>query len=120
MFRFVSLVAVTVLLAGCSGDTTRTPAASAPANSAPAAGAAAVQQVTLRVPTMVCSHNCWPAVRDALKKQPGVTEVKLAPQKEEVAIDNPLVTVSLNGPFDADIAIKAIAAAGFAKATLEK
>ena len=119
MFRFVSLVVATVLLAGCSGDTTRTPAASAPANSAPAASAA-VQQVTLRVPTMVCTRTCWPAVRDALKKQPGVTEVKLAPQKEEVAIDNPLVTVSLNGPFDADNAIKAIAAAGFAKATIEK
>ena len=49
-----------------------------------------------------------------------MTEVKLAPQKEEVAIDNPLVTISLNGPFDTDKAVAAIAAAGFAKATVEK
>ena len=76
--------------------------------------------MTLRAPAMVCTKNCWPAVRDALQQQPGVTEVKLAPQKEEVAIDNPLVTISLNGPFDTDKAIAAIAAAGFAKATAEK
>jgi copper chaperone CopZ len=114
MVRFTSLVAMAyaVLLAGCSGASSSAPA--------PAAGGApAVQQVTFRVPTMVCSKNCWPVVRDALQKQPGVTDVKLAPQKEEVPIDNPLVTVKLNGPFDADKAIEAIAAAGFAKATVE-
>jgi hypothetical protein len=55
-----------------------------------------------------------------LQKQPGVSDVTLAAQKEEVAIDNPLVTVNLNGPFDADQAIQAIAAAGFPKATVEK
>jgi len=118
MFRFASLVAVGVLLLGCSGHPSAAPAPSASVT--PAAGAAVVQQVTLRVPTMVCTKNCWPAVRDALQQQPGVTEVKLAPQKEEVAIDNPLVTISLNGPFDTDKAIAAIAAAGFAKATVEK
>lgn len=120
MFRVASLLAVTVLLASCSCDTTSTPAAPSSASAAPAVGPPAVQQVVLRVPTMVCTRNCWPVVRDTLQKQPGVAEVKLAPQKEEVAIDNPLVTVSLNGPFDADKAIAAIAAAGFAKATVEK
>jgi len=119
MFRFASLVALSVLLAGCSGETSPAPTSSAGVASA-AAGTAAVQQVTLRVPTMVCTHNCWPVVRDTLQKQPGVVEVKLAPQKEDVAIDTPLVTVSLNGPFDSDKAIAAIAAAGFAKATVEK
>jgi hypothetical protein len=49
-----------------------------------------------------------------------VAEVTLAPQKEEVPIDNPLVTVTLNGPFDADKAIEAVAAAGFSRATIEK
>ena len=118
MFRFAFLVTATVLFLGCSPNTASAPAPSASA--APAAAAPAVQQVTLRVPTMVCTHNCWPVVRDALQKQPGVAEVKLAPQKEDVAIDTPLVTVSLNGPFDSDKAIAAIAAAGFAKATVEK
>ena len=121
MFRFVSLVAValTVQLAGCSAESSRAPAASA--GGAPAAAStSAVQQVTFRVPTMVCSRTCWPAVRDALQKQSGVTDVALAPQQEEVPIDNPLVTVKLNGPFDADKAIEAIAAAGFAKATVEQ
>jgi copper chaperone CopZ len=120
MVRFTSLVAMTlaVLLAGCSAESSSAP--SPAAGGAPTAGSApAVQQVTFRVPTMVCSKNCWPVVRDALQKQPGVTDVTLAPQKEEVPIDNPLVTVKLNGPFDADKAIEAIAAAGFAKATVE-
>lgn len=118
MFRFASFLAVSVLLMGCSGDPAGAPAS--PASVAPASGAAAVQQVTLRVPTMVCTKNCWPVVRDTLQKQPGVSEVTLAPQKEEVPIDNPLITVKLNGSFDADKAIAAIAAAGFPKATVEK
>lgn len=118
MFRFAFLAVAAVLFLGCSQDTPSAPAS--PMSAAPPAGEPAVQQVTLRVPTMVCSHNCWPVVRDTLQKQPGVTEVKLAPQKDEVAIDTPLVTVSLNGPFDADKATAAIAAAGFAKATVEK
>ncbi len=118
MFRFASLVALTVLFAGCSGNPASAPTSSA--GVAPTAGAPAVQQVTLRVPTMECPHNCWPAVRDALQKQPGVTEVTLAQQKDKDTIDNPLVTVKLNGSFDADKAIEAIAAAGFAKATVEK
>ena len=120
MVRFASVVvmALAVLLAGCSAESSSAP--SPAADGAPTAGSApAVQQVTFRVPTMVCSHNCWPAVREALQKQPGVAEVTLAPQKEEVPIDNPLVTVKLNGTFDADRAIEAIAAAGFAKATVE-
>ncbi len=118
MFRFTLLAVAAVLFLGCSQDKPSAPASSAGA--VPVAGALAVQQVTLRVPTMVCTHNCWPVVRDTLQKQPGVTEVTLAPQKDEVAIDTPLVTVSLNGPFDADKAIAAVAAAGFAKATVEK
>lgn len=119
MFRFACLMVVSVLFVGCSDGPADGPATSVSVTPA-VAGPAAVQQVTLRVPTMVCSHNCWPVVRDTLQKQPGVTEVTLAPQKDEVAIDTPLVTVSLNGPFDADKAIAAIAAAGFAKATVEK
>jgi len=120
MVRLAALVTVilSVLLAGCSGASSSAPTPSAGGTSA-AASAPAVQQVTFRVPTMVCSHNCWPAVREALQKQPGVAEITLAPQKEEVPIDNPLVTVKLNGTFDADQAIQAIAAAGFAKATVE-
>lgn len=120
MTRFASLVIVVAaaLLAGCS-DASRS-APSPAVGAAPAAGSTgAVQQVTFRVPTMVCQHNCWPAVRDALQKQPGVTEVTLAPQKEEVPVDNPLVTVKLGGAFDTDQAIQAIAAAGFPKATVE-
>ena len=118
MFRFTLLAVAAVLFLGCSQD--RPSASPSSAGAVPVAGAPAVQQVTLRVPTMVCTHNCWPVVRDTLQKQPGVREVTLAPQKDEVAIDTPLVTVSLNGPFDADKAIAAVAAAGFAKATVEK
>jgi len=119
MVRLASLVAVTVLLAGCSAESVPAPTSSAGGAVAPG-GTAEVRPVTFRVPTMVCTQNCWPAVRDALQKQPGVSDVTLAPQQEEVAIDNPLVTVNLDGPFDADQAIQAIAAAGFAKATVEK
>ncbi len=120
MVRLAALVTVAfaVLLTGCSGASSSTPSPTAGAAPSPAS-AAAVQQVTFRIPTMVCSKNCWPVVRDTLQKQPSVTDVTLAPQKEEVPIDNPLVTVKLSGPFDADKAIEAIAAAGFAKATVE-
>jgi len=115
---FLLSVLATALLAGCSGESNSAP--SPAASAAPAAGSTtAVQQVTFRVPTMVCQHNCWPVVRDTLQKQPGVAEVTLAPQKEEVPVDNPLVTVKLSGSFDADKAIEAIDAAGFPKATVE-
>jgi copper chaperone CopZ len=119
MFRAMFFAAFAALLAGCSGGSMPTSASSDRGNAA-ADATGELTPVTFRVPTMVCTKNCWPAVRDALQKQPGVQDVTLAPQQEEIAIDNPLVTVTRNGSFDAEQAIEAIAAAGFGNATVEK
>ena len=117
-FSYGLFIAAAVLSSGCSGSSTPAPGSSGPGNAA-TGGAGELTPVTFRVPTMVCTKSCWPAVRDALQKEPGVQDVTLAPQQEEVAIDNPLVTVTPNGSFDVKQAIQAIAAAGFGNATVE-
>lgn len=62
---------------------------------------------------MSCPHGCWPTVEKTLAAQPGVEAVALAKQKTEDSIDNPVVYVKLNGKFDAQAAMAALAKAGF-------
>ncbi len=72
-----------------------------------------VANTSLKVPNMSCPHGCWPTVEKTLAAQPGVEAVALAKQKGEDAIDNPVVYVKLNGKFDAQAAVAALAKAGF-------
>ena len=71
---------------------------------------------TLKVPTMMCPHGCWPTVKETLSAQPGVDSVVLAKQSSADAIDNPTVLVKLNGKFDSQAAVAALAKAGFKNA----
>lgn len=77
-----------------------------------------VSNTSLKVPTMSCPHGCWPTVEKTLAAQPGVEEVALAKQAGEDAIDNPVVYIKLNGKFDAQAAVAALAKAGFEKAVV--
>lgn len=72
-----------------------------------------VANTSLKVPNMSCPHGCWPTVEKTLAAQPGVEAVALAKQKSEDSIDNPVVYVKLNGKFDAQAAVAALAKAGF-------
>lgn len=72
-----------------------------------------VANTSLKVPNMSCPHGCWPTVEKTLAAQPGVEAVALAKQKGEDTIDNPTVYVKLNGKFDAQAAVAALAKAGF-------
>jgi periplasmic mercuric ion binding protein len=99
------------LFAGCA------PTAS---TSQPAPTAVAVNpnvQVTrtiaFKVPDMHCPHACWPNVQETLAAEPGVGSVKLAEQKDENSIDNPVVYVDVDDKFDAEHAIAALANKGF-------
>ncbi len=72
-----------------------------------------VASTSVKVPNMSCPHGCWPTVEKTLAAQPGVEAVALAKQKSEDSIDNPIVYVKLNGKFDAQAAVAALAKAGF-------
>lgn len=75
--------------------------------------AADATHVSLKVPKMECPFACWPKVKETLEAQPGVTNVVLAPQKDENEIDNPQVEIEIAEGFDAAKAIEAVGAAGF-------
>lgn len=118
MTRGVCLLLMSGLWAGCSGAGTETGKPAPPAAAA-TGGPAETQTVALKVPTMHCPFACWPTVKKTLQAQGGVADVTLAPQADEQKIDNPTVYVKLNGPFDADQAITALAKAGFKDATVQ-
>ncbi len=109
-------------------ETPATPAEPAPAADKPAdapadtpkqssvdtfKGTKFVSNMSLKVPNMSCPHGCWPTVEKTLAGQPGVEAVALAKQKTEDSIDNPVVYVKLNGKFDSQAAVAALAKAGF-------
>ena len=75
-----------------------------------------MQTIALKVPSMHCPFGCWPTVQSTLAKQPNVKDVKLATQKDENAIDNPVVFISVAGDFDQAKAFSALAEAGFSDA----
>jgi copper chaperone CopZ len=117
MIRFIIVTSVCLCLAGCGGDV---PVSS---DSSPAPTTRAVFQagedVTLHVPNMHCAVSCWPKVKKTLEEQDGVAEVILAEQAEEVNIDDPRVTLKLDGEFDSAKAIDALASAGFEDTAVE-
>jgi len=47
----------------------------------------------MKVEDMHCPLGCYPTVEKALAKVAGVSSVKLAEQKKEGTIDNPVVLV---------------------------
>jgi copper chaperone CopZ len=101
-----------LLLAGCTPTaSTSTSKPEAPATVNP--DVQVTRTVALKVPNMHCPHGCWPSVEKTLASEPGVGSVKLAAQKEEGAIDNPVVYVGVDEKFDAEHAIAALAESGF-------
>jgi len=74
------------------------------------------QSVTLLVPEMHCPFACYPKVKETLENQEGidVESITLVEQKDEAAIDDPRIIVTLSENFDGEKTIKAIEEAGFA------
>lgn len=102
-------IAVT-LLVGCEPQEVNPPSTS---TTTTAAVSEVGDTLVVHVPEMHCPFACWPAVEETLAAQPGVIDVKLAPQKDEDAIDNPKVYVRVSETFDADAAVESLATAGF-------
>jgi len=73
-----------------------------------------VKMVSMKVEEMHCPFGCYPTVEKALAKVAGVSSVKLAEQKKEGTIDNPVVLVQVDGNFDPTAAIAALDKVGFA------
>jgi periplasmic mercuric ion binding protein len=129
MFRPVPIASLSALAAlallgvsGCTPAAGPNPTVSAePAGSVTTAADSdpAVQLVSLQVPGMHCQFACWPKVKETLEQQEGVAEVSLAQQAKENELDNPVVHVRVDGPFDAAQAVQALADAGFRGARLE-
>jgi copper chaperone CopZ len=75
---------------------------------------ASVKMVSMKVEEMHCPFGCYPTVEKALAKVSGVSSVKLAEQKKEGTIDNPVVLVQVDSNFDPSAAIAALNKVGFA------
>ena len=117
-----ALICGSVLALGC------TPPSAAPTTQvkpvgvpAPTSGSTAtsmvpanVKLVSMKVEDMHCPLGCYPTVEKALAKVAGVSSVKLAEQKKEGTIDNPVVLVQVDGNFDPSAAIAALDKVGFA------
>lgn len=76
----------------------------------------------INVPEMMCPYSCWPKVKETLAAQAGVEAVQLAEQPAGTAegeIKERVVELKLNGEFDSDAAIAALAKVSF-KAELAK
>ncbi len=70
----------------------------------------------INVPEMMCPYSCWPKVKETLAAQPGVESVQLAQQPAGTAegeIKERVVELKLNGDFNADDAIAALAKVSF-------
>ncbi len=126
--RAIAYVVAVVAAAGIIWSLTRAPQEEVGSRSAPGfsvsegtpvSPASGQSQVTLHVPGMHCPFGCYPSVKETLTKQPGVVAVELAKQSNADTIDNPHVTVTYAGDFNADAAIKALADAGFDKSSVE-
>lgn len=105
---FAGLLASAAIFVGCETNQVMT----VPVNSV--STSAQGDTLVVDVPEMHCPFACWPAVEKTLVEQPGVLDVELAPQKDEDAIDNPRVYVSVSEDFDSEKALAALASAGFA------
>jgi hypothetical protein len=69
---------------------------------------------------MHCQKGCYPVVKETLEQQAGVESVKLYPQADPVKIDDRRVRITLNGAFDADKALAALATENFPGAAVER
>ncbi len=75
-----------------------------------------VADKSVSVPGMQCPYSCWPKVKETLAAQPGVEDVQLAEQPEgtpEGEIKERVVELKLNGEFDAEAAVAALAEVNF-------
>lgn len=65
--------------------------------------------IEFSVPEMSCPHGCYPGVKDALSKQPGVVAIQLGTPAEETTdeINDRRVIVTTDGKFDATAAVAA-------------
>lgn len=114
------VLALAMLTVGCGVEveTKSTPAEESTETKTSLVVPADATHVSVLVPKMECPFACWPKVKETLEKQPGVTNVVLAPQKDENAIDNPQVEIEVAEGFDADKALAAVAEAGFSGSTV--
>jgi periplasmic mercuric ion binding protein len=114
----------TLLVVGCTP--TAAPIPQAAIDTAPistttvTADGETVELVSLRVPTMHCVYGCLPKIKKELEQHAGVAEVTLAQQASEEELDNPVLHIRIDGQFDADSAIAALAKIGFAGAAVER
>jgi len=117
-----ALICGSVLALGCTPPSAAPTTPVKPAGGpAPTSGSTAtsmvpanVKLVSMKVEDMHCPLGCYPTVEKALAKVAGVSSVKLAEQKKEGTIDNPVVLVQVNGNFDPSAAIAALDKVGFA------
>jgi hypothetical protein len=75
----------------------------------------AVNEVAVRIDTMMCVEGCFNSVKELLEKRPGIMEVRLAPQKEEGTIDNSMIYIKHLGELDKAEMERLILGAGFEK-----
>ncbi len=78
------------------------------------------QTVLLSVPTMHCEAGCFSKIREELEKHAGVAEVTLAEQASEDRLDNRVVYVRTDAPFDSADAIAALDGLGFPKVSVQR
>jgi copper chaperone CopZ len=111
MKRVAYLIAVLVLLVGCSQSTSNS---SVPAETtAVAFNGSGLPTVEFSVPDMMCAESCAVKTKEILSEQPGAKEVV-------VDFDSKTATVAIEeGKFDADAAIAALVDHGFDHSTLK-
>ena len=117
MSRFLCAITAAALFAGCAAE--QTDVADVPASDSKVVDVTTAS-LTLNVPSMHCPHGCYPAVKEALESQDGVSGVDLVEQESEDEIDDHRVIVKLDGDFDTKQAIAALADAGFSDASVEE
>lgn len=78
------------------------------------------ETVSFSVPTMHCEAGCFSKIKEELQKHPGVSEVTLAQQTSEDRLDNRVVHVRTDAPFNSADAIAALDKLGFPKAAVQR
>ncbi|TVS15173.1 MAG: copper chaperone [Planctomycetaceae bacterium] len=78
------------------------------------------QTVSLSVPTMHCEAGCFSKIKEELEKHTGVAEVTLAEQASEDRLDNRVVYVLTDAPFESADAIAALDGLGFPKVSVQR
>jgi copper chaperone CopZ len=112
MIRVASLLAVSMLLVGCS-QTTSNSSVPSEKTTAVAFNVSGAPTVEFSAPDMMCPESCAVKVKEILSEQPGAKEVV-------VDFDSKTATVAVEeGKFDADAAIAALVDHGFDHSTLK-